>query len=179
MWLRRLQFACMPVRWRSSPGRRRTGALPASRAAGPALPDCRRSGPHGGHPSIPQDERKEVTRSDRPWGLFQQAGAVGPALPDCRRSGPLGGHPSIPQDERKEVTRSERPWGLLKQAGAAGPALPDCRRSGPLGGQGATRSARPWGPHAWRYNQWLSKSQLRPSAHKAIPLSKAACNRSF
>ena len=27
------------------------------------------------------------------------------------------------------------------------PALPGARRTGPLGGQGATRSARPWGPY--------------------------------
>jgi hypothetical protein len=55
------------------------------------------------------------------------AGAAEPAPPGRRRSAPAGG------SALHEV----------KSVGAY-----SGRRSGPPGGQGATRSARPWGPHA-------------------------------
>ena len=91
-----------------------------------------RQGPQAHRPL----RRQSVTRSERTWGLFKQAGAAEPALPGRRRSAPSGG---------RELRAASERGGLLFPSRGRGTGFAGPQAQRPLGGQRVTRSERTWG----------------------------------
>ena len=106
-----------------------------------------KASPLGGHPSIPQDERREGACSARTWGPRPQRRAA------PSKASPLGG---------QRVTRSERTWG--QQFCRAAPS-----KASPLGGQRLTRSEKR-GSHTFAGATGTGHSgELRRRRHAAAP----------